>query len=58
MVQSSLSRTFPKLVLRLPPDVKEWIAAKAERNAGSQNSEIVRVLRDQMERETAAAQPR
>ena len=37
--------------LRLPSDLKAWIAAQAEQNASSQNSEIVRAVRERMERE-------
>ena len=37
--------------VRLPPDVRAWIAAQAERDAGSMNSVIVRSIRRQMEAE-------
>ena len=37
--------------LRLPTDLKAWIAAEADRNASSQNSEIVRAVRERMERD-------
>lgn len=36
--------------LRLPTDLKEWIAAQAAANASSQNSEIIRAIRERMER--------
>jgi len=36
--------------LRLPPDLKQFIEAEAERNASSQNSEVVRCVRERMER--------
>lgn len=39
-----------QLQLRLPPDLKDWIKAQAEKNASSQNSEIVRAVRDRMDR--------
>jgi len=39
-----------QLQLRLPPDLKSWIEAQAEANAVSQNSEIVRAIRERMER--------
>lgn len=32
--------------LRLPDDLKAWIAEQAKQNASSQNSEIVRCIRD------------
>jgi predicted HicB family RNase H-like nuclease len=37
------------LQLRLPPDLKTWIAAQAEANASSQNSEIIRAIRERMD---------
>lgn len=36
--------------LRLPPDLKAWVEDQAERYGGSQNSEIVRAVRERMER--------
>ncbi|WP_428927867.1 Arc family DNA-binding protein [Marinibacterium sp. SX1] len=39
-----------QLQLRLPPDLKDWIAAQAEKNGCSQNSEIIRAVRDRMDR--------
>jgi Arc-like DNA binding domain len=36
------------ILIRLPKDVKEWIEREAERNASSQNSEIVRCIRGRM----------
>lgn len=42
------------LQLRLPTDLKAWIAAQADKNASSQNSEIVRAVRERMERQEAA----
>jgi hypothetical protein len=41
------------LQLRLPQDLKDWIAAQASSNASSQNSEIVRAIRERMERAAA-----
>lgn len=37
------------LQLRLPADLKEWVAAEAEKNGSSQNSEIVRAVRERMD---------
>ena len=34
--------------LRLPPDAKAFIEAEARENASSQNSEIVRAIRERM----------
>lgn len=36
--------------LRLPRDVKDWLAQEAERNGSSQNSEVVRSIRERMGR--------
>lgn len=36
--------------LRLPADAKAFIAAQAQRNGSSLNSEIVRCIRDRMEK--------
>lgn len=41
--------------LRLPDDLKTWLAAQANRNASSQNSEVIRALRERMERIEAEA---
>lgn len=38
------------LQLRLPLDVKAWIAAQAAANVSSQNSKIIRAIRERMER--------
>lgn len=34
--------------IRLPPDAKAFIEAEARENASSQNSEIVRAIRERM----------
>lgn len=36
--------------LRLPTDLKDWIKAEAEKNGSSQNSEVIRAVRDCMAR--------
>jgi predicted HicB family RNase H-like nuclease len=38
------------LQLRLPKDVKDWLAQEAVRNGSSQNSEVIRSIRERMER--------
>ena len=45
-------RDWPKLMLRLPPDVKNWVEEQAKRHATSQNSEIVRSIRERMDHAT------
>lgn len=39
-----------QLKVRLPADVKAFIAAQAARNGSSQTSEVIRSIRDRMER--------
>lgn len=41
--------------LRLPPELKTWIADQAVLNGSSQNSEIVRAVRERMDRQEAAS---
>lgn len=50
------SRDLPKIMVRLPRDVKAWLLAQAEANASSQSSEIVRALRERMVRIGAGSQ--
>ena len=45
--------TRKPMQLRLPLDLKEWIAAQAAANVSSQNSEIIRAIRERMERTEA-----
>ncbi len=45
-----MARSDPKFLVRLPHDAKAFIAAQSERNGSSQNSEIIRSIRDRMER--------
>lgn len=44
-----------QLPIRFPADVKAWLAEQAEKNASSQNSEVIRAIRERMEREQATA---
>ncbi|WBU51876.1 Arc family DNA-binding protein [Paracoccus sp. SCSIO 75233] len=34
--------------IRLPADLKEWIAGQASENGSSQNSEVIRAVRERM----------
>lgn len=43
-----------QLPIRFPADVKAWLAEQAARNGSSQNSEVIRAVRERMDRE---AQP-
>ncbi len=44
------SEQAAKLQLRLPADCKEWLRQQAVANSSSQNSEIVRCIRERMQR--------
>lgn len=44
------SALIPKLQVRFPPEMKEFIEIEAKKNASSQNSEIIRCIRERMER--------
>jgi hypothetical protein len=43
------------VLVRLPPALKAWIVEEAARNCASHNSEIVRCVRERMERERSHA---
>ena len=43
------------VLVRLPPTLKAWIVEEAAKNCASHNSEIVRSVRERMEREQSAA---
>jgi Arc/MetJ-type ribon-helix-helix transcriptional regulator len=45
-----MARNDPQIALRLPQDLKDWVEEEARRNGSSQNSEVVRALRERMER--------
>jgi hypothetical protein len=45
------SQNLPKIIVRLPKDVKNWLLEQAAENASSQTSEIVRAVRERMERQ-------
>lgn len=47
---SAQQQDWTRLMLRLPPDMKAFLAAEAARNGSSQNSEIVRAIRERMGR--------
>lgn len=47
---------WPKFIVRMPKDLKRFVAQQARRNASSQNSEIVRAIRERMDRESRSPQ--
>lgn len=42
------------VLVRLPPEVDDWIRAQAERTLTSRSSEILRMIRQRMDAERAA----
>lgn len=42
-----------QIKLRLPRDLKSWVEQESEINKSSQNSEVIRALRERQERTTA-----
>lgn len=45
---------WPKFLLRMPKDLKAFVATQAEKNASSLNSEIIRALRERQDREASS----
>ena len=45
-----MKKEMAGFLLRLPADAKGFIAAQSEKNGSSQNSEIIRAVRERMER--------
>ncbi|MDO5613623.1 MAG: Arc family DNA-binding protein [Paracoccus sp. (in: a-proteobacteria)] len=43
-----------QLALRVPADVKAWLEEQAARNGSSQNSEVIRAVRERMDKQEAA----
>jgi len=46
---------WAKMLVRLPPPLKAWVVRQAENNCTSHNSEVIRCVRERMEREKASA---
>jgi Arc-like DNA binding domain len=44
------SREKPKIMIRVPKELKAWLSEQAAHNASSQTSEIVRAVRERMNR--------
>lgn len=47
---------YQQMQIRLPADVKAWIECQARENGSSQNSEVIRALRERMDRLEDTAQ--
>ena len=43
-------RDDPQIKLRMPAELKDWIDRQADLNRSSKSSEIVRAIRERMER--------
>lgn len=43
-----------QVAIRFPAEVKAWLAQQARLNGSSQNSEVIRAVRERMERVEAA----
>ncbi len=48
-----MSKNFQAFYARLPDDVKAYLESEAARNSSSQNSEIIRSVRERMDRQNA-----
>lgn len=51
------NRDATKFGLRIPDDLGAWLEEQISRNASNRNAEIVRSIRERMDRETATRQP-
>lgn len=45
--------TWQRITLRLPPDCTAFLQAETKRSASSQNSEIIKSIRDRADRQNA-----
>jgi predicted HicB family RNase H-like nuclease len=45
------ARQMPQTLVRMPPELKDWIRAEAASNGSSLNSEILRSVRERKERQ-------
>ncbi|WP_406736987.1 Arc family DNA-binding protein [Thioclava sp. GXIMD4215] len=50
-----MQKDMKQLPIRFPPEVKDWLADQAKKNSSSQNSEVIRAVRERMERLDAQA---
>jgi len=48
------SKTADKFMVRMPDGMRDWLAEQAARNASSMNSEVVRAIRERMDRVSAS----
>lgn len=53
MAKKYPSETLPKFLVRMPPDLKKKVKSVAAREGRSMNSQIVQMLRQQLEQDVA-----
>lgn len=46
-----MSKSIPPTGIRMPDDIKSWLAKRAEGNERSMNKEVLFILRKEMERD-------
>lgn len=46
----SANKAIVRLMLRIPAEIRHWLEAEAARTGASLNSEIVRAIREKMDR--------
>ena len=56
MVVHEMKQDTKQLPIRFPSDVKTWLAGQATLNGSSQNSEVIRAVRERMDRISASSQ--
>lgn len=52
------SRSLNKFIARLPNGMRDWLADQAAKNASSMNSEVVRAIRERMDKIAASEMKR
>lgn len=45
-----MSRSDPQVNIRIPADIREWLIAQSRENGSSQTSEVIRAIRERMDR--------
>lgn len=53
-----MPKASPQVKVRLPADVKHWLIEEAAKNSNSQNSEVVRSIRERVDRQARNRRPR
>lgn len=45
-----MSRKYPAILVRVPPDMKDWLERRSKQTLVSQNAEIIKAVRSRMEK--------